>query len=148
MIALLFIISIGFASASENITDMQTADERINDGPAISDESPVDVPSAYYVNNTKESSGDGSSWENASKSISLKDNATIYLAEGEYEIPGDHVNVTYIGLGKDTIITSFSFKALTLSNVLVKACIPSGIAATLTILNSWLTELFFTSLLS
>lgn len=110
MISLLFIISIGFASASENITDMQTADEIINDGPAISDESPVDVPSAYYVNNTKESSGDGSSWENASKSISLKDNATIYLAEGEYEIPGDHVNVTYIGLGEDTIITSFSFK--------------------------------------
>jgi len=110
LISLLFIISIGFASASENITDMQTADEIINDGPAISDESPVDVPSAYYVNNTKESSGDGSSWENASKSISLKDNATIYLAEGEYEIPGDHVNVTYIGLGEDTIITSFSFK--------------------------------------
>jgi hypothetical protein len=110
LISLLFIISIGFASASENITDMQTADEIINDGPAISDESPVDVPSAYYVNNTKESSGDGSSWENASKSISLKDNATIYLAEGEYEIPEDHVNVTYIGLGKDTIITSFSFK--------------------------------------
>ena len=89
---------------------MQTADEIINDGPVISDESPVDVPSVYYVNNTKESSGDGSSWENASKSISLKDNATIYLAEGEYEIPGDHVNVTYIGLGEDTIITSFSFK--------------------------------------
>ncbi len=110
MISLLFIISIGFASASENITDMQTADEIINDGPVISDESPVDVPSVYYVNNTKESSGDGSSWENASKSISLKDNATIYLAEGEYEIPGDHVNVTYIGLGEDTIITSFSFK--------------------------------------
>ena len=108
MISLLFIISIGFASASENITDMQTADEIINDGPVISDESPVDVPSVYYVNNTKESSGDGSSWENASKSISLKDNATIYLAEGEYEIPGDHVNVTYIGLGEDTIITSFS----------------------------------------
>ncbi len=110
MISLLFIISIGFASASENITDMQTADEIINDEPVISDESPVDDSSVYYVNNTKESSGDGSSWENASKSISLKDNATIYLAEGEYEIPGDHVNVTYIGLGKDTIITSFSFK--------------------------------------
>ena len=110
LISLLFIISIGFASASENITDMQTADEIINDGPAISDESPVDDSSVYYVNNTKESSGDGSSWENASKSISLKDNATIYLAEGEYEIPGDHVNVTYIGLGEDTIITSFSFK--------------------------------------
>ena len=110
MISLLFIISIGFASASENITDMQTADEIINDEPVISDESPVDDSSVYYVNNTKESSGDGSSWENASKSISLKDNATIYLAEGEYEIPGDHVNVTYIGLGEDTIITSFSFK--------------------------------------
>ena len=110
MISLLFIISIGFASASENITDMQTADEIINDEPVISDESPVDDSSVYYVNNTKESSGDGSSWENASKSISLKDNATIYLAEGEYEIPGDHVNVTYIGLGGDTIITSFSFK--------------------------------------
>ena len=110
MISLLFIISIGFASASENITDMQTADEIINDEPVISDESPVDDSSVYYVNNTKESSGDGSSWENASKSISLKDNATIYLAEGEYEIPEDHVNVTYIGLGKDTIITSFSFK--------------------------------------
>ena len=110
MISLLFIISIGFASASENITDMQTADEIINDEPVISDESPVDDSSVYYVNNTKESSGDGSSWENASKSISLKDNATIYLAEGEYEIPEDHVNVTYIGLGEDTIITSFSFK--------------------------------------
>ena len=110
LISLLFIISIGFASASENITDMQTADEIINDEPVISDESPVDDSSVYYVNNTKESSGDGSSWENASKSISLKDNATIYLAEGEYEIPGDHVNVTYIGLGEDTIITSFSFK--------------------------------------
>lgn len=89
---------------------MQTADEIINDEPVISDESPVDDSSAYYVNNTKETSGDGSSWENASKSISLKDNATIYLAEGEYEIPGEHVNVTYIGFGDDTVITSFSFK--------------------------------------
>ena len=64
----------------------------------------------YYVNNNKETSGDGSSWVNASKSISLKDNATIFLAEGEYEIPGEHINITYIGMGKDTVITSFSFK--------------------------------------
>lgn len=59
-----------------------------------------------YVNSTKDVNGNGSSWENASKSISLKENANIFLAEGEYELPGDYVNVTYIGLGKDTI-TSF-----------------------------------------
>ena len=109
LILLIFILSIGFASASENTTDVQTADN-INDENVISDQSSVDNFPGYYVNNTKETSGDGSSWENASKSISLKDNSTIFLAEGEYEIPGEHINVTYIGMGKNTIITSFSFK--------------------------------------
>ena len=114
LILLIFILSISFASASDNTTEVQTLDDS-----KLTDEEPLAVPSQepltndnpiMYVNSTKDVSGDGSSWENASKSISLKDNATIYLAEGEYEIPEDHVNVTYIGLGKDTIITSFSFK--------------------------------------
>ena len=114
LILLIFILSISFASASDNTTEVQTLDDS-----KLTDEEPLAVPSQepltndnpiMYVNSTKDVSGDGSSWENASKSISLKDNATIYLAEGEYEIPGDHVNVTYIGLGEDTIITSFSFK--------------------------------------
>ena len=89
---------------------MQTTDNIINDEDVISEESSVSDSPVYYVNNSKETSGDGSNWANASKSISLKDNATIFLAEGEYEIPGEHINVTYIGMGKDTIITSFSFK--------------------------------------
>ena len=110
LILLIFILSIGFASASENTTDMQTTDNIINDEDVISEESSVSDSPVYYVNNSKETSGDGSNWANASKSISLKDNATIFLAEGEYEIPGEHINVTYIGMGKDTIITSFSFK--------------------------------------
>ena len=114
LILLIFILSISFASASDNTTEVQTLDDS-----KLTDEEPLAVPSQepltndnpiMYVNSTKDVSGDGSSWENASKSISLKDNATIYLAEGEYEIPEDHVNVTYIGLGEDTIITSFSFK--------------------------------------
>ena len=114
LILLIFILSISFASESDNTTEVQTLDDS-----KLTDEEPLAVPSQepltndnpiMYVNSTKDVSGDGSSWENASKSISLKDNATIYLAEGEYEIPEDHVNVTYIGLGEDTIITSFSFK--------------------------------------
>ena len=110
LILLIFILSIGFASASENTTDMQTTDNIINDEDVISEESSVSDSPVYYVNNSKETSGDGSNWANASKSISLKDNSTIFLAEGEYEIPGEHINVTYIGMGKDTLITSFSFK--------------------------------------
>ena len=89
---------------------MQTVENIVDNESVISDESLVEGSSVYYVNNTKETSGDGSNWENASKSISLKDNSTIFLAEGEYEIPGEHITATYIGMGKDTIITSFSFK--------------------------------------
>ena len=113
LILLIFILSIGFVSASENTTEINALDNSkiTDDSISVSSQEPLtnDNP-IMYVNSTKDVSGDGSSWENASKGISLKDNANIFLAEGEYEIPGDHVNITYIGLGKDTIITSFSFK--------------------------------------
>ena len=113
LILLIFILSIGFVSASENTTEINALDNSkiTDDSISVSSQEPLasDNP-IMYVNSTKDVSGDGSSWENASKGISLKDNANIFLAEGEYEIPGDHMNVTYIGLGKDTIITSFSFK--------------------------------------
>lgn len=115
-VILMAFICLGSVSAYENTTDIQTADnleESINDESfAVSsqEESIVNDNPIIYVNATKEVGGDGSSWENASKSIYLKNNATIFLAEGEYEIPGEHINITYIGMGKDTIITSFSFK--------------------------------------
>ena len=113
LILLISILSIGFVSASENTTEINALDDSkiTDDSISVSSQEPLtnDNP-IMYVNSTKDVSGDGSSWENASKGISLKDNANIFLAEGEYEIPGDHVNITYIGLGKDTVITSFSFK--------------------------------------
>lgn len=112
LILLIFFISVSFVSASDNTTEIQKLDdsEITNISLTVSSQPLTNSKPIMYVNSTKEVSGNGNSWENASNSISLKDNADIFLAEGEYEIPGEHMNVTYIGLGKDTIITSFSFK--------------------------------------
>ena len=83
LILLISILSIGFVSASENTTEINALDDSkiTDDSISVSSQEPLtnDNP-IMYVNSTKDVSGDGSSWENASKGISLKDNANIFLA--------------------------------------------------------------------
>ena len=116
MILLIFALSIGFVSASENTTE--TISDHSNDVELINSQNQDlikdDVKySDIYVNSSKEVNGDGLSPETAYKSLSydtytkLEDNGTIHLAEGHYEIPNERGNYIISGMGDNTVITCF-----------------------------------------
>lgn len=114
---------IGAVSASENITDSQSI---CNDSPLTEDmdilsEGSDDSPK-IYVNSSKETNGDGSSWGEALNGASSWnevhydyegnkiDNCTVYLADGEYaqDNPLSYSNCTFIGQGNSTRISFFA----------------------------------------
>ena len=125
LILLIFTLSIGFVSASENTTE--TITDYSNDVELINSQNQDllndDVKySDIYVNSSKEVSGDGLSPETAYKSLSygtytkLEDNGTIHLAEGHYEIPNERGNYIISGMGDNTVITSCWFQTATDTN--------------------------------
>ena len=125
LILLIFALSIGFVSASENTTE--TISDHSNDVELINSQNQDlikdDVKySDIYVNSSKEVNGDGLSPETAYKSLSydtytkLEDNGTIHLAEGHYEIPNERGNYIISGMGDNTVITSCWFQIATDTN--------------------------------
>ncbi|PWB88271.1 hypothetical protein [Methanobrevibacter thaueri] len=131
----LLIFCTGVVNASDNTSNIQTIDNeysnqlddnlRCDDSDRIesedilkSDDAQSDVPKVY-VNASKESNGDGSSWENAkSGSTSWIDsyydfgvnkikNGVIYLADGNYTQNNllDKCSCTFVGQGHNTIIS-------------------------------------------
>ena len=87
-----------------------TYDFDVNDTPPV--HKPVYVNTTdycgvpvIYVNNSIEISGDGSSWENATKDYEVHKGLVIHLSEGNYSFSGKHCTV--IGFGDKTIINNF-----------------------------------------
>ena len=83
---------------------------------AVNDTPPVHKPvyvnttdysgvAVIYVNNTREISGDGSSWENATNIYEVHKGLVIYLSEGNYSFSGN--DCTVVGFGDKTIIHNF-----------------------------------------
>ena len=125
LILLIFTLSVGFVSASENTNE--TISDHSNDVELIDSQNQdslnEDVKySDIYVNSSKEVNGDGLRPETAYKSLSydaytnLNDNGTIHLAEGHYEIPNERGNYIISGMGDNTVITSCWFQTTTDTN--------------------------------
>ena len=102
---LVFLLAIGFVSASENTTDLKDISYEDSQYISSSDDITVDVKKVY-VNSSKENDGDGSSWENATKKVNIQDGDVFYLAEGEYGGFDVTKNYTIIGYNENTFITS------------------------------------------
>ena len=114
---------VGAVSASENITDSQSIcdDSPLTEDMDILTEGSDNSPK-IYVNSSKETNGDGSSWDEALNGASSWnevhyddegnkiDNCTVYLAEGEYaqDNPLSYSNCTFIGQGNSTRISFFA----------------------------------------
>lgn len=114
---------VGAVSASENITDSQSIcdDGSLTEDMDILTEGSDDSPK-IYVNSSKETNGDGSSWDEAFNGASSWnevhyddegnkiDNCTVYLADGEYAQanPLSYSNCTFIGQGNSTRISFFA----------------------------------------
>ena len=105
LILLVFILAIGFVSASENITDFNDISSEDSQDISSSNATAGDVKKVY-VNSSKENDGDGSSWENATNKLSVRDGDIFYLSEGEYGVSDFTKNYTVIGSNDNTIITS------------------------------------------
>ena len=85
LILLVFILAIGFVSASENITDFNDISSEDSQDISSSNATAGDVKKVY-VNSSKENDGDGSSWENATNKLSVRDGDIFYLSEGESRV--------------------------------------------------------------
>lgn len=117
---ILIICLIGSVSASENITDIESSDETteiIDENEPLQDDGPK-----IYVNSSHETSGDGSSWDEAVNGSTSWieeyihkfgynniNNGTVYLADGYYEQNNNIAwnNCTFIGQGTNTVISFF-----------------------------------------
>ena len=134
-ILIILFICISSVSASENMDDMQS----INDDLSINEEGFEEIdenslsdsdedllrdenerPSDFYVNNSKELSGDGLSPETAYKNFDytvydkVAINGTIHLSEGNYGVPeGSPYNTNYYIIGQEgTVINSCWFDSM------------------------------------
>lgn len=124
-ILLIFTLTIGFVSASENTTEIISDDLNEIELTDSQNHDLLDDDVKYsdiYVNSSKENEGDGLSPETAYKSLSystynnLENNGTIHLAEGYYDIPNYKANYIIVGRGDNTIINSCWFQTSTYAN--------------------------------